>query len=1048
MPYSSYLEEFKDHYGSGYFSYCSQLVDAGRVHFIEIGDSEFIATVRLANQEFRVEAMFSRGRTRFSCTCRTAGKCIHLVTATIAAQRRQQREAVADPHETLDWKRYLEQAAVQAVPLPQEAVKEWQLIYILNLSDIYFTLRPGKAYLRKDGNLGRSQRVTLDELPSIRHLPQDRIGMTMLAATDPGGGLKSHLSLNDNHYSYGRMPGDILQYLASPIYLMEPESGTLLGPVTITDRQARMDWSLEEEESRYLLRPSLSLDGTVHEIQDDFFLLSSQPAYALQGLNIFPVAGVKDGGAIARYLRQPLPVAIAKNEFESFLQNAYMLLQQSMPIDFSSFSGEYKKAGEMRLKVLQLKEIRQGLRIDPWFVYGDFRIRPSLPQQVWHAYNPRTNAITEINRDEETEKAAMALIKASGAGRVKQQSFYLLANKVMPWLLEQVPALEEQGFVVEGMEEFKKYRFHSAAPHVQVGVTTGIDWFDVSLKFSFDGIELSQKELAAAIHKNTAIVQLADKSFARLPQEWVKKLQYLHNLGEFSPKRARIARPHITLVELLSDEAGEFVQDDEFRKLREKLQAFSEIQPQAIPQGLQGELRGYQKAGYDWLCFLQEFGLGGCLADDMGLGKTVQALALLLREKERGITAPSLVVCPTSLVFNWQQEAARFVPALKLRTHFGLDRRRSAQDFADVDLVLTTYGTLLRDIEFLKDVPFHYAVLDESQKIKNPLSHSARAARLLKARHRLVLTGTPVENNTVELWSQFAFLNPGLLGNLHYFRRSFSSAIEKEKDEAAAGTLRRLVYPFILRRKKEQVATELPPRNEQILHCEMQPEQEKIYNQWRDRYRMQILAKIDSDGMDRARMNILEGLVRLRQIACHPHLVDPSLRQDSGKFLLLKETLEEILAENHKVLIFSQFVKMLDLMRQYLDHEGRRYAYLDGSTRDRQAVVESFQNDEEIRIFLISLRAGGTGLNLTAADYVILHDPWWNPAVEMQASDRTHRIGQDKPVFIYRLITRESVEEKMLQLQERKRALVSQLISTDASFFKQLTREDVADLFS
>ena len=328
---------------------------------------------------------------------------------------------------------------------------------------------------------------------------------------------------------------------------------------------------------------------------------------------------------------------------------------------------------------------------------------------------------------------------------------------------------------------------------------------------------------------------------------------------------------------------------------------------------------------------------------------------------------------------------------------------------------------MLRDIEILRNYRFHYVLLDESQAIKNPVAQSAKAARLLNADHRLVLTGTPVENSTYELWSQFAFLNPGLLGNMEYFKEEFGTPIEKHGEEQAAQFLRKMVYPFILRRTKDQVAPELPPRTERMLFSDMEPAQRKLYNRTRDYYRGVLLGMIEQEGMNDARMKILEGLLRLRQICNHPKLMDLQFHGESAKFELLIETLETLRAEGHKALVFSQFVEMLKLVRREMDLRHIPYTYLDGQTHNRQERVDTFQNDPKIPFFLISLKAGGVGLNLTAADYVIHIDPWWNPAVEMQATDRTHRIGQEKPVFVYKLIVRDSVEEKILQLQERKR---------------------------
>ncbi|HBX67820.1 MAG TPA: serine/threonine protein kinase, partial [Chloroflexi bacterium] len=499
----------------------------------------------------------------------------------------------------------------------------------------------------------------------------------------------------------------------------------------------------------------------------------------------------------------------------------------------------------------------------------------------------------------------------------------------------------------------------------------------------------------------------------------------------------------------LLGEADRVQYDPEFQRRKKRLLDFDGIQTRELPRGFEGELRPYQKAGFDWLYFLHDFEFGGCLADDMGLGKTIETLAYLQSQKESGhVHKATLLVLPRSLLVNWQREAEKFTPGLSFYEYFGNQRAEDINAFDNYDLILTTYGVMLRDIEQLREYRFHYAILDESQAIKNPLAKTSKAARLLNADHRLVLTGTPVENSTFELWSQFAYLNPGLLGNLDYFKNEFGNPIERQGDENTSEFLRKMVYPFILRRTKDQVAPELPPRTERVIYADMDPAQLKFYNKTRDYYRAMLLGAIEEKGMNNARMQVLEGLLRLRQICNHPRLVQADFRGDSAKFELLIETIATLQSEGHKALIFSQFVQMLKIVREALDQRKIPYTYLDGRTQNRQERVDTFQNDPKIPFFLISLKAGGVGLNLTAADYVIHIDPWWNPAVEMQATDRTHRIGQDKPVFVYKLITRNSVEEKILQLQDKKKALVEQLISTESSFFKSLTAEDVSVLFS
>jgi SNF2 family DNA or RNA helicase len=454
-----------------------------------------------------------------------------------------------------------------------------------------------------------------------------------------------------------------------------------------------------------------------------------------------------------------------------------------------------------------------------------------------------------------------------------------------------------------------------------------------------------------------------------------------------------------------------------------------------------------------WMHFLRQFSFGGCLADDMGVGKTAQVLALLETRREMRtqakIEAPSLVVVPKSLIFNWKQEIQRFTPQLRVLDYTGTARSntREKDAFSLYDVILTTYGTLRRDALHFKDKIFDYVILDEAQAIKNGNTESAKAARLLRANHRLALSGTPIENHLGELWSLFEFLNPGMLGTSAAL--PLAGASKRDPDGETRKLLARALRPFLLRRTKEQVAKELPPKIEQTIYCEMETRQRALYNELRDHYRKALLPKIGKEGIGKSKIQVLEALLRLRQAACHPGLVDRKLVKDpSAKLGVLMEQLRAILEEGHKALVFSQFTSLLAIVRASLASDGIEYEYLDGKTIDRQARVERFQQDAGCPLFLISLKAGGVGLNLTAADYVFILDPWWNPAVEAQAVDRTHRIGQERQVFAYRLIARDTVEEKVLQLQETKRNLADAIIGAENSLIRDLTREDIELLLS
>ena len=460
------------------------------------------------------------------------------------------------------------------------------------------------------------------------------------------------------------------------------------------------------------------------------------------------------------------------------------------------------------------------------------------------------------------------------------------------------------------------------------------------------------------------------------------------------------------------------------RKL-ERLRSFDKIEDYPLPQHFRGELRPYQKAGYNWMHFLNRYKFGGCLADDMGLGKTVQTLALLQHQKElltqngEGPTT-SLLIMPTSLIYNWEMEAQKFTPELNVFIYTGTHRDKNVEQFANYDLVLTSYGIARLDIDILSDYYFNYIILDESQAIKNPGSNIAKAVRELNARHRLILTGTPLENSTLDLWSQMTFINPGLLGTKSFFKNEFVQPIEKKGDASKTEKLYSIIKPFMLRRQKWQVATELPEKVENVTYCTMTDEQEACYEEAKSFYRNEILDLIETKGIQKSQMLLLQGLTKLRQIANHPKMVDENYRDSSGKLEDMVHMLTSAVSEGHNILVFSQFVKHLTLVSEQLEHLEIPYAYLDGSTKDRRGQVESFQQDEKLRVFLISLRAGGVGLNLTKADYVFILDPWWNPAVEAQAIDRAHRIGQENRVFTYKFITRDTVEEKILRLQRNK----------------------------
>jgi superfamily II DNA or RNA helicase len=654
-------------------------------------------------------------------------------------------------------------------------------------------------------------------------------------------------------------------------------------------------------------------------------------------------------------------------------------------------------------------------------------------------------------RDTEAEESARQTLRKLGvSGPVREYAqpelVWSLAPKKLPAV---VRACIVAGWHVEA--EGKTFRRPGA---MQVSVSSGIDWFELHGEVSYGDTSAKLPALLAALRRGENMVALDDGTYGILPQEWLARFGSLAGLGSPETDHVRFRRNQAGLLDALLAVQPEARCDEVFARLRDQLRNFAGIQACDQPAGFVGRLREYQREGVGWMEFLRLFGFGGCLADDMGVGKTAQVLAVLEQRRalraahageEDAPTGPSLVVVPKSLVFNWKQEAARFTPRLRVLDHTGAVR--NVDGFADCDVVLTTYGTLRRDAAEFKDITFDYLVLDEAQAIKNANTESAKAARLLRGRHRLALSGTPVENHLGELWSLFEFLNPGMLGAASIFKLTGPGA--KNPSEETRSLLARGLRPFILRRTKEQVLRELPAKTEQTIFCELEGAQRKLYDELRAYYRNSLLRAVDTQGLAKSKIQVLEALLRLRQAACHPGLVDARRRHEPcAKIELLMGHLGEVIEEGHKALVFSQFTSLLSIVRERLDKERIVYEYLDGATNNRQRHVERFQNDPDCPLFLISLKAGGLGLNLTAAEYVFLLDPWWNPAVEAQAVDRTHRIGQTRQVFAYRLIARDTVEEKVLELQDTKRDLAAAILGQDSSLVRNLRREDLELLLS
>ena len=636
--------------------------------------------------------------------------------------------------------------------------------------------------------------------------------------------------------------------------------------------------------------------------------------------------------------------------------------------------------------------------------------------------------------------AERALIEQAEAALGQPLPAMLGEDAALSVLLDGIPALS-QDWIIEGTDRLRRFRV-AGRLSPRVSIPSGIDWLDLRIEFTVGDHAIPAAAVLDSWREGRQFHRLPDGSLARLPDAWLSR--HGARSDEIETLRAAAGgRLHAHAAPLVNDLLAEaHGETTRWARIKARLDAFDTIPDRPPPAHLKAELRTYQKTGYRWLCWLRDLGLGGVLADDMGLGKTVQALALLLDTHDRP-GPPSLVIAPTSVIYNWAEEAARFTPDLRIYVHHGPTRPANPPD--DVDIVITSYA-LLRADEAAFDRPWRVLILDEAQRIKNPRSNVARAARNLNADHRFALTGTPLENHLVELWSIFECLMPGFFGSRTAFQRRYALPIERDRDEAALTALRIRLRPFVLRRLKSEVATELPPRQEQILYCELGPAQRRLYERVKATYREAVLQRVDQVGMARATLPVLEALMRLRQACCDPALLPfPEAREidESAKLDLLMETLEETIEENHRSLVFSQWTSLLKRVAPLLEARGWSYLYLDGSTRDRHGLVKRWNDPDGPPVFLVSLKAGGAGLNLTGADHVIHLDPWWNPAVEDQATDRAHRIGQTRPVVAYKLVARDTVEEKVLALQARKRALFDAAVDQGRFGVEQLSREDI-----
>ncbi len=818
-----------------------------------------------------------------------------------------------------------------------------------------------------------------------------------------------------------------------------------------------------EENTHYF--PSLKFQGNKLEFQyKDALILCDEPAWMLLNQKLYHFKPQLEGKKLRAFLNKKF-VVIPKNMEEDYFRKFVKAMVARYPVHAKGFEITNTEKNCQYLlsygplvpkldddeKPLSKKALEAA---DRWqfvlsFQYGNNRFPwDGLAAEANVLFEKKADsyAFQKIMRSLAKEKRSFQSLKSMGLPMEADGRATISRSDAVQWLTAHKQDLDQAGFTVQFKGDGSAPRYFLGKPEISIRIGEKFDWFDIQAVILFGQFQIPFLKIRQLILQKKKEFHLPDGSIAIIPDNWFHDYQDLFYFSETRPgeEGVYLRRQHFQLIQEWEN------QDLVKTSLKTKTLADLKLETKEfpVPKNFKGTLRPYQLEGYRWMRTRQVAGLGACLADDMGLGKTVQTLCLLQSLKEQGEILPTLLVMPTSLLYNWEMEAKKFTPQLRVLVYSGPQREKLQAQIGKVDLLLCSFGMVRSDIDWFEKQSFSYVILDESQAIKNPLANITKAVQKLNAKFRLVMTGTPLENSTMDLWSQMNFVNTGLLGSQRYFKESFQIPIEKKADGDQKKRLYFLIKPYLLRREKRQVAADLPEKMESITYCAMSEEQERLYDKTKSFYRDVLLKQIKDEGLQKSRFSVLQGLTKLRQLANHPALCEDGYTGESGKMEAVLEKLETVLEQHHKVLIFSQFVQHLGLIRKALDARGIAYAYLDGSTLDRKGQVESFQKDDGQSVFLISLKAGGVGLNLTAADYVFLLDPWWNPAAEAQAIDRAHRIGQKKTVFTYKFISKETVEEKILTLQQRKLDLANDLVTSDESILRALSEDEVLDLLS
>lgn len=733
------------------------------------------------------------------------------------------------------------------------------------------------------------------------------------------------------------------------------------------------------------------------------------------------------------------------------LQNLSLLVNERLQVENTKHACDIDSACIQKTidkapkVIINFEDNKQTINIQLSFLYENFEVIPPCYKYYYQLLNKDKFLLIKAHKEYENEIAREISQLHSSFKMITPFQFSLQKKELSKqWTSLFFDTLSSMKVLVKNNQNL------SATPKIgktsaQLFITRKNDFFDIQIKASVGNYNFTMAELEEMfVTDKMTVYTLPTNEEFEIPEEWISKFRNLFKVGKIENNRLILQNYHQHLLENFEEFAQ--LRDGIYPTLQDK-KLFS-IKPPKM-KGL--KLRNYQKEGFKWMGILEQTHHGGLLADDMGLGKTIQMLAKLLHYHQTHDKLRTIIVCPASVTNNWIDEIQKFTPQLSAFIHHGNKRKFDLNILEQYNIILISYNTLQKDIVYFKAIDFDYAILDESQYIKNPYSKTTRAVYQLSAKHRICLSGTPLQNYTFDIYAQMNFLNPGFFGSIENFKNRFAALIDIYEEKQAKEDLKNILNPFILRRAKSQVATELPPKTDCILYCDMEDKQRHIYEYYRELYRNKLLNLVKEEGLGKSKLHVLQGLTFLRQICNSPSLVKESIpyRNTPVKIEVLNNHITENIGQ-HKILIFSQFVGMLQIIKKDIEKLKIPYAYLDGQTalKDRKKQIQNFQEDESIRIFLISLKAGGVGLNLTAADYIYLVDPWWNPMIEEQAIDRAHRIGQTKNIFSYRMICKNSIEEKILLLQQKKSKLAQDLITQEKGFAKNLSMNDLEFLLS